>query len=145
MTRPAFHALLNLTAAVLLSLGWLAIKGRAPFAGRGPRPVTHRNLMLSAFGVSTVFLASYLEYHARVGSVPFWGGGWLRILYLSILAPHTVLAVVMVPLILVTLRHALTGRLDAHRRWARRTLPVWLFVSVTGVLVWYLNYPLRPD
>jgi uncharacterized membrane protein YozB (DUF420 family) len=140
MTQPAFHALLNGTAAVLLCLGWLAIRGAGPWAGAGPQPKTHRNLMLAALGVSAVFLASYLEYHARVGSVPFRGTGALRTLYLVVLVPHIILAGLMVPMIAVTLVHALRGRLDRHRRWARWTLPIWLYVSVTGVVVWFMNY-----
>jgi putative membrane protein len=144
VSQPAFHATLNFTAAVLLCLGWLAIKGRGPWAGTGPRQTTHRNLMLAAFGVSTVFLASYLDYHVRVGSVPFWGSGTLRTIYFVVLVPHIILAGVMVPLILVTLVLAFRGRLDRHRRWARWTLPIWLYVSVTGVLVWFMNYALRP-
>ena len=145
MTRPALHALLNGTAALLLGLGWLAIKGRGPWARAGSRPTIHRNFMLGAFAVSTVFLASYLDYHARVGSVPFWGSGWLRAVYLTVLVPHVILAAVMVPLILITLVLAARGRWAAHRRWARRTFPLWMFVSVTGVIVWFMNYPLRPD
>ncbi len=144
MSQPAFHATLNALAAVLLCLGWMAIRGVGPWAAGGRRPTTHRNLMLAAFGVSTVFLASYLEYHARVGSVPFWGTGALRTLYLVVLVPHIVLAAVMVPLILVTLVHALRGRLDRHRVWARWTLPIWLYVSVTGVLVYVMNYAMAP-
>ena len=143
MDRPAFHATLNATAAVLLVLGWLAIRGRGPWrSGRNER--THKGLMLAAFGVSTVFLASYLDYHLRVGRVEFWGSGWLRTLYLAVLLPHTILAALMVPFIVATLVLALRGRLPAHRRLARLTLPVWIFVSVSGVLVWYLNFALRP-
>ena len=144
MERPAFHAALNLLAALLLSAGWLAIKGRGPWARGGRSITTHRNLMLAAFGVSSVFLVSYLEYHARVGSVPFWGDGWLRALYLAVLIPHTVLAVAMLPLIVTTFVLALRGRFERHRAWARWTLPVWLYVSVTGVLIWVMLYPLRP-
>jgi putative membrane protein len=141
--RPALHAFLNATAAVLLVLGWLAIRGRGPWrAGRAER--AHRNLMLAAVGVSTVFLASYLQYHAQVGSVPFWGQGALRALYLSILLPHTAAAAAQVPLIVITLVHALRGRLPQHRRLARWTLPIWLWVSVSGVAVWALNFGLRP-
>jgi uncharacterized membrane protein YozB (DUF420 family) len=91
-----------------------------------------------------VFLASYLEYHARVGSVPFWGRGWLRVVYLAILVPHTVAAVAMLPPIAVTFLLAARGRLERHRRWARWTLPVWIGVSVSGVAVWLLNHGLRP-
>jgi putative membrane protein len=143
MDRPALHAALNATAAVLLATGWLAIRGRGPWrAGRNPG--AHRNCMLAALAVSTVFLASYIEYHARVGDVPFWGSGWLRATYFAVLIPHVLLAVGMLPLIATTLVHALRGRLAAHRRLARWTLPIWLFVSVSGVAVWVLNFALRP-
>ena len=144
MDRPALHATLNATAAVLLVLGWLAIRGHGPWrAARSER--AHARLMLSAFGVSTVFLASYLDYHLRVGRVDFWGTGGLRTLYLAVLVPHTILAALMVPFILATLVLALRGRLPAHRRLARLTLPVWIFVSISGVAVWYLNFALRPE
>lgn len=133
-----------MTSAVLLTLGWLAIKGRGPWAASGRREGTHKALMLSAFGVSTVFLASYLEYHARVGSIAFAGTGWTRWLYFGVLIPHTALAALMVPLILVTLTLALRGRLTAHRRWARWTLPIWLYVSVTGVLIYLMLYVIWP-
>jgi putative membrane protein len=144
LSRPALHAALNATAALLLLLGWLAIRGRGPW-GRGRSIEAHRGLMLGALLVSTVFLGSYLEYHSRVGSVAFWGAGWLRAVYLGILVPHTILAVAMLPPIAVTFALALRGRLDRHKAWARWTLPIWLWVSVSGVAVWFLNYGLRPD
>ena len=146
MSRPDLHAALNLTAAALLTLGWLAIKARGPWRGADEpaRRQTHMRLMLAAVAVSTAFLASYLDYHAKVGSVPFWGEGGLKTLYLVILVPHIILATAMVPAIVATLVAALRGRLDGHRRLARWTLPVWLYVSVTGVLVWWLNHALRP-
>jgi putative membrane protein len=143
MDRPAFHASLNATAAVLLSLGWLAIRGAGPWR-RGHSERAHIRLMLAAFAVSTVFLASYVDYHLRVGRVEFWGTGWLRSTYFAILVPHTILAALMVPFIVATLVLGLRRRLPAHRRLARLTLPVWIFVSITGVLVWYLNFALRP-
>jgi putative membrane protein len=143
VSRPALHALLNGTAALLLSAGWLAIRGRGPWSA-GRSVAAHKRLMLSAFGVSTLFLVSYLDYHRRVGSVAFWGTGWLRALYLAVLVPHTVLATLMVPAILVTLTLALRGRYDRHRAWARWTLPVWLYVSVTGVVVYVMLYVLAP-
>lgn len=143
MSRPALHALLNGSAALLLLAGWMAIRGRGPWAGRRDERA-HRNLMLAAFGVSTVFLVSYVDYHRRVGSIPFWGTGWLRALYLAVLVPHTILATLMVPAILVTLALALRGRLARHRAWARWTLPVWLYVSVTGVLVYVMLHALAP-
>jgi uncharacterized membrane protein YozB (DUF420 family) len=144
VSRPALHALLNLAAALLLTLGWLAIKGRGPWAAGGRREGTHKALMLSAFAVSTVFLVSYLEYHARVGSVAFAGTGWTRPLYFGVLIPHTVLAAVQVPLILITLTKALRGDLPRHRRWARWTFPIWLFVSLSGVAVYLMLYVIWP-
>ena len=95
MSRPTLHAALNLTAATLLVLGWMAIRGRGVFATRGRDEGLHKRFMLAAVAVSTVFLASYVEYHATVGSVAFWGTGWLRALYLTILLPHIVLAAVI--------------------------------------------------
>lgn len=144
MSRPALHALLNLVAASLLVLGWMAIKGRAPVAAGGKDERLHKRLMLAALAVSALFLASYLDYHAEVGSVPFWGTGALRAAYLVVLVPHIVLAAVMVPFILATVGFALSGRLERHRGLARWTLPVWLYVSVTGVLVYVMNHLMRP-
>lgn len=138
--QPALHAVLNGTAAVLLSLGWLAIAGKGPFARRGRNERLHKCFMLAAVSVSALFLVSYLDYHAAVGSVPYTGTGWLRTLYFLVLVPHVVLAAVMVPPILMLLVHAARGRLDRHRRLARWTLPVWLYVSVTGVLVYLMLY-----
>jgi uncharacterized membrane protein YozB (DUF420 family) len=143
--RPSVHALLNLSAAVMLVLGWLAIKGRGPWHAGGPRRDVHRNFMLTALALSAAFLVSYLEYHARVGSVRFWGEGWLRAVYLAVLVPHTILAALMVPMILVTVVAALRDRLERHRAWARWTLPIWLYVSVTGVIIYLMLYTLRPD
>lgn len=96
--------------------------------------------MLSAFATSTLFLVSYLTYHYQVGSVPFEGRGWVRLLYFSVLIPHTVLAAAIVPLVLVTLVRALRGRFERHKRLARWTLPLWLYVSVTGVAVYGMLY-----
>ena len=129
---PAFNASLNATSAVLLMLGFASIR-------RG-RPSEHAGFMLAAFGVSTVFLASYLAYHARVGSVRFPGTGWVRPVYFAILLSHTVLAVVIVPLVARTLILALQKRFDAHRALARWTFPLWLYVSVTGVIVYWMLY-----
>ena len=145
MSQPALHAVLNGTAAVLLCLGWLAIRGRGPFAGRGKQERLHKNLMLAAVAVSAVFLASYLEYHQRVGHVEFWGEGWVYGLYLAILIPHVILAAVMVPPIVILLVLAFRGRFETHRRLARWTLPAWLYVSVTGVIVYVLLYGLAPE
>ena len=98
--------------------------------------------MLSAFATSTLFLVSYLTYHYQVGSVPFEGQGWIRTLYFSVLISHTVLAAAIVPLVLVTLVRALRGRFGRHKRIARWTLPLWFYVSVTGVVVYWMLYRL---
>ena len=98
--------------------------------------------MLVAFACSILFLISYLIYHYQVGSVPFKGQGWIRPTYFTVLLTHTVLAVVVVPLALVTLSRALRERFAAHRRIARWTLPIWLYVSVTGVVVYWMLYQL---
>jgi len=94
--------------------------------------------MLSAFTASALFLISYLTYHFQVGSVPFKGEGWMRTLYFTVLISHTILAVVIVPLVLVTFYRALKGSFDRHKRIARWTLPLWLYVSVTGVIVYWM-------
>jgi uncharacterized membrane protein YozB (DUF420 family) len=131
---PALNATLNLTSAVLLVIGWRLIKRR--------RIQAHRRTMLAAFTSSTLFLISYVVYHAQVGSKPFPGTGIARTIYFSILIPHVVLAAVILPLALVTLRRGLARRDVAHRRIARITLPLWLFVSVTGVIVYLMLYQL---
>lgn len=101
--------------------------------------------MLSAFASSTLFLVSYLAYHYQVGSVPFKGQGSVRTLYFVILLTHTILAVVVVPMALITLFRALRNKFDAHRRIARWTFPIWLYVSVTGVVVYWMLYWLVPS
>lgn len=131
---PAVNAFLNGTSAVLLAVGFVFIRRRNVAA--------HRACMLSAFGVSTLFLVSYLAYHAQAGSVPFQGRGWVRPVYFALLLSHIVLAAVIVPLALTTIHRAWTGRFDRHRRIARWTLPIWLYVSVTGVLIYVLLYHL---
>ena len=98
--------------------------------------------MLAAFGCSILFLVSYLVYHYHVGSVKFQGQGWIRPVYFTILLTHTILAVTVVPLALITLVRALRERFDAHRRIARWTFPIWLYVSVTGVVVYWMLYVL---
>jgi uncharacterized membrane protein YozB (DUF420 family) len=100
----------------------------------------HKRFMISAFAVSTVFLFSYLLYHYRVGHVPFHGQGWIRPVYFVLLTSHTILAIVIVPLILITLRRALLERFDKHRIIARWTLPLWFYVCVTGVIVYLMVY-----
>jgi uncharacterized membrane protein YozB (DUF420 family) len=101
--------------------------------------------MLSAFACSTVFLISYLTYHFQVGSVPFKGQGWIRTVYFAILLTHTILAATVVPLVIITLVRALKQRFPAHRRIARWTFPIWLYVSVTGVVVYGMLYWLAPQ
>ena len=131
---PTLNAVLNSTSAILLTTGYVLIRRR--------RVTQHRVCMLAAFASSMLFLISYLVYHANVGSVAFTGQGSVRVIYLSILISHVVLAVMILPLALVTLTHALRGRFDRHRRIARWTLPVWLYVSVTGVVVYVMLYRL---
>jgi uncharacterized membrane protein YozB (DUF420 family) len=129
---PALNATLNATSAVLLTIGWFLI--------RAGRIETHRRFMIAAFAASTLFLISYVVYHAQVGSRPFPGTGVMRTIYFSILIPHVVLAAAVLPLALVTLTRGLRRQDDRHRRIARWTLPIWLFVSVTGVLVYLMLY-----
>jgi uncharacterized membrane protein YozB (DUF420 family) len=131
---PSVNAALNATAAVLLVWGYRLIRRK--------RIETHRKVMSSAFVVSCAFLVCYLVYHARAGSVRFQGTGAIRAVYLSILATHTVLAAAVPVLAIVTLRRGLAARYDKHRRIARWTLPIWLYVSVTGVVVYAMLYHL---
>lgn len=131
-SQAALNATLNGTSAVLLACGYVAIKN-------GKMQV-HKRFMIAAFAVSTAFLASYLIYHYRVGHVAFQGQGWIRPVYFALLLSHTVLAAVIVPMILVTLRRAWLERFDRHRIIARWTLPLWLYVSITGVIVYVLLY-----
>ena len=98
--------------------------------------------MLSAAAVSAVFLASYLYYHFHAGTTPFQGQGWLRTLYFTILISHTILAAIVLPLVIATFTFALRGRLDRHRKLARWTLPIWLYVSITGVVIYLMLYQL---
>ena len=131
---PAVNAVLNSICAVLLVAGWVLIR-------RG-RITQHRAVMIAAFSTSCVFLASYLIYHAQVGSVRFTGQGAIRTVYFTILLTHTVLAAAIVPLVLVTLSRGLSAKYDRHRKIARWTLPLWLYVSVTGVVVYFMLYRL---
>jgi uncharacterized membrane protein YozB (DUF420 family) len=134
LSLPTINAALNATSAAFLAAGFLAIR-------RGRREL-HRLCMLAAATASGLFLIGYLIYHARVGSVPFTGRGTIRIVYFAVLLTHTVLAAAIVPLVLVTLRRALGGRFDAHRRLARLTLPLWAWVSVSGVAIYWMLYRL---
>jgi uncharacterized membrane protein YozB (DUF420 family) len=133
---PPVNAAFNATSATLLVLGWRAIR-----AGHRTR---HRNLMISALGTSALFLVGYLTRMALTGTHRFPGQGGLRTAYLLLLGSHTLLAAAIVPLIGVTLWLAWKGRFDAHRRIARYTMPAWLYVSVTGVLVYVMLYWVAP-
>ena len=131
---PAVNATLNGSSAVLLLIGrW--------FIGRGMISI-HRAFMIAALVTSSAFLVSYLYYHAHVGSVHFQGQGWSRPVYFSILISHTILAAVVVPMVIITLSRALRERFDRHRAIARWTFPVWMYVSVTGVIVYVMLYHL---
>jgi uncharacterized membrane protein YozB (DUF420 family) len=131
-SHAALNASLNGTSGVLLACGYAAIR-------RG-KVAVHKRFMISAFIVSSVFLVSYLLYHYRVGHVAFQGQGWIRPVYFVLLTSHTILAIVIVPLILITLRRALLERFDKHRIIARWTLPLWFYVCVTGVIVYLMVY-----
>ncbi|NIO08682.1 MAG: DUF420 domain-containing protein [Deltaproteobacteria bacterium] len=131
---PDINAGLNSLSTLCLICGYFAIR-------RG-RTSTHRVFMLSACVASTLFLISYLIYHYYVGSVAFQGEGWIRPVYFSVLITHAVLAAAIVPLVLITLTKALRGSFQSHRRIARWTFPIWLYVSVTGVVVYWMLYRL---
>jgi uncharacterized membrane protein YozB (DUF420 family) len=129
---PVINATLNGASTVLLVTGrWLISRRRI---------AQHRLVMLTAFVTSTLFLISYLYYHFHVGSVRFQGTGWTRHVYFTILISHVLLAIAIVPLVIVTLVRALRERFDKHRAIARWTFPLWLYVSVTGVLVYFMLY-----
>ncbi len=129
---PAVNASLNATSGVLLLVGYILIRAR--------RIEQHRTVMIAAFTASSLFLVCYVIYHAQVGSVPFPRHGFVRPLYFTILITHVILAFAVPPLAIITLTRGLRGRFAQHRRIARWTLPIWLYVSVTGVLVYVLLY-----
>jgi putative membrane protein len=129
---PTVNATLNAAAACLLVAGFYFIRRKSI--------ARHRVCMVAAFATSVLFLISYLVYHAQVGSKSFPGEGWARTVYLGILLTHTVLAAAVPPLALVTLSRALSRRFDRHRRIARWALPIWLYVSMTGVIVYLMLY-----
>jgi len=131
---PALNATLNGTSGVLLFAGWLLIR-----RGRIER---HRQCMIAAFVASVLFLVSYVVYHAQSGSRPFTGTGWVRGVYFAILITHVLLAAVILPLALVTLRRGLRADYARHRRIARWTFPLWMYVSVTGVVIYLMLYRL---
>jgi uncharacterized membrane protein YozB (DUF420 family) len=131
---PTLNALLNSTAGVLLLFGFVSIKQK--------KVARHRACMLAAFVVSCVFLVCYVIHHLQVGSVPFRGPAGLRPVYFAILIPHVLLAIAVVPLALTTISRGLKGNIFKHRPLARVTLPIWLFVSVSGVVVYLMLYRL---
>lgn len=132
---PALNATLNGLSGVLLSCGYLCIRRR--------RIAWHRACMLAAFTTSALFLISYVIYHANIGSKPFTGHGVIRSVYFTILLTHVVLAASVLPLAIVTLTRGLQSRFAAHVRLARWTLPIWLYVSVTGVIVYVMLYQVQ--
>ena len=131
---PTVNATLNTISTVFLTIGFLMIRRR--------KIVAHRNCMIAAFVVSGLFLTSYLIYHYHAGSTPFEGSGWIRSIYFAVLIPHIILAATILPLALITLYLALRKRFTKHRRIARWTLPIWLYVSVTGIIVYWMLYHL---
>lgn len=133
-TLPVLNALLNATSAVLLLAGYLFIRQR--------KVTAHKACMLTAFGVSSLFLVSYVIYHYHAGSKPFQGQGWMRVLYFLLLISHLTLATLIIPLALTTIYRAWRGQFARHMRIARWTLPLWLYVSVTGVVVYWMLYHL---
>jgi uncharacterized membrane protein YozB (DUF420 family) len=133
---PAINAVLNATSAVLLASGYRYIRRRQVAA--------HQRCMIAACVTSTLFLLSYLIYHYNIGSMPFRGQGWVRPVYFTILISHTILAAAIVPLVLVTLFRAWKADFAKHARIAKWTLPIWLYVSVTGVVIYWMLYQLFP-
>ena len=129
---PTLNAALNLLATLFLLAGYVCIRQR--------RIAAHRVAMLGALGASAAFLTSYVLYHAQVGSRPFTGTGAIRYVYFAILVTHVLLAIAIVPLVVVTVSRALAARFDRHRRIARITWPLWMYVSITGVIVYLMLY-----
>jgi len=129
---PAVNASLNGVCAVLLATGYTLIRRR--------KIAAHKACMASAVACSALFLASYIDFHLHAGVIRFGGHGWIRPVYFTLLISHTILAVVIIPLILVTLWRALHERFERHRAIARWTLPLWMYVSVTGVVIYFLLY-----
>ncbi len=132
---PAFNAIFNLLATICLSFGYYFIKNKKDV-------VRHKFCMVSALIFSAIFLAGYLTYHYHHGSTKFPDLGWIKTLYLVILVPHIILAAVMVPMILTTFFHAFRGNFEKHKRIARITFPIWMYVSVTGVIIYLMLYQL---
>jgi putative membrane protein len=132
-TYPFFHAIINGLTAVLLLVGYTLIQNK--------KMILHRNVMMSAFLLSVVFLVSYVISKISHEPVPFGGEGFMRPLYFSILISHIVLSGIIVPLVLFTMYRALTGQYEKHKKIAKWTFPIWLYVSITGVLVYVFMYP----
>lgn len=132
---PTVNATLNTISAILLTIGYVLIRQR--------RVEAHKRCMLAAFAVSVLFLISYVIYHANAGSTPFTRQGWIRPVYFTILISHIILAFVIVPLAIRTLYLAWRERLEKHRSIAKITLPIWLYVSVTGVLIYLMLYQIN--
>ena len=132
ISHAAWNAVLNGSSAILIGTGYVMIRSK--------RVLAHKACMLAAVGTSTIFLVSYVVYHLRVGSVHFPGHGFARRAYLTMLTTHTILAAAIVPLVIITLRRALKGRFLDHKRIAQWTMPLWAYVSVTGVLIYFWLY-----
>jgi len=133
---PALNAVLNGTSALLLTVGYLFIRRK--------KVTRHKICMVTAFGVSCLFLVSYLIHHYQVGSTPFSGEGWIRPVYFTLLVTHICLAALIVPLALTTIYRGLNAQFGKHVKLARWTLPIWLYVSVSGVVVYVMLYQLYP-
>ena len=131
---PTVNATLNTISGILLTIGYVQIRQR--------KITAHKNCMLAAFSVSVLFLICYIIYHANTGSKPFTKQGWIRPVYFTILISHIILAFVIVPLALRTLYLAWRERFEQHRRIAKITFPIWLYVSVTGVIIYLMLYQL---
>lgn len=134
---PTLNAMLNGTSAVLITSAYASIRRK--------NVATHKRLMLVAVGISVLFLISYLVYHYSAGTTRFAGEGWIRPVYFTILTTHTILAAAIVPLVIITLVRALRKKFEKHRRIARWTFPIWLYVSVTGVIIYLMLYHLYPS
>ena len=134
---PPVNATLNGISAILLTVGFVMIRQK--------RKEAHRACMVAAFITSTIFLICYLTYHAYAGHTSFKDPAWFRPWYLGLLVTHVILAAAIVPLILMTFYRALKGRFEAHRKIARWTWPLWMYVSVTGVVIYFLLYRIFPQ
>jgi len=132
ISHAAWNAVLNGSSAILIGMGYVMIRSK--------RVQAHKICMLAAIGTSSIFLISYIVYHLRVGSVHFPGRGFARQAYLTLLTTHTILAAAIVPLVIITLTRALKGKFQDHKRIARWTMPLWAYVSVTGVLIYFWLY-----